>query len=305
MGLEEAFDSAAQELLKQKEGQAEESPQGQEEAAPEPEANQPEGQAKSGQEAPEQKLEWDGNEESLPNALKQDPKSIQRSFTRLSMAKAEIEKKLKDYEGLNKAEIDEYRVWKQQQEIARQQQVLQNPPAPTQLTAEQLELIKNDPQAMTQYVNALVQTQLQQAAQFVTQDIQQLKHAHSVADWKEKIIAFSQEHPDMNDLHQAGILEPILVETIKNGGTLEDGYNKAAAIRDNIAAAQRAKEKELVAKKKAATTLSGTSTNNDDAVFAKDKNEAFEKAFDLAYQKKEYVPKDATVSPRGRVKIKK
>src|SRR5689334_3529911 len=166
MSLEASFDKAAEGLAK------EQAPQGQAEAiapnAAEPSQGQVAPTPATPEKAPEKgqaEREWDGKPESLPNELKQDPKAIQRAYTKKAMALAEAEKRLKDYQGLNQDEINQYRQWKANQEAEKQRQLVQTPPQPAQLTPEQFEYIKANPEAMQQYVQSLVNSQLQQAGQ--------------------------------------------------------------------------------------------------------------------------------------------
>lgn len=286
--LEQAFDKAVA-------GQATpEAPQGQAPEAPSETVNQPVGQAETTQEAPKESApeegkterEWDGKAETLSKELKQDPKAIQRAYTRISMAKAEAEKKLREYEGLDKQEIDAYRQWKTEQARLQQQQTVAQPPLPTQLSPEQMEMIKNDPNLFTQYVQSLVNSQLNQAAQVVGQELQEIKHAQSVAEWERTIADFGEVHPDMWEMHQAGLFKPILEETIKAGGTLEDAYNKSATIRDAFRMKATEEAQARVKEKKNAATFAGTSTSESETIRVDNAQEAFDKAFDLAYNGK-------------------
>lgn len=305
MGLEESFNKAAEGLAK------EQAPQGHA-SAPAPEAAEPsQGQAAPTSAAPgiapkgQAEREWDGKPESLPNELKQDPKAIQRAYTKKAMALAEAEKRLKDYQGLNQDEINQYRQWKTNQEAEKQRQLVQQPPQPAQLTPEQFEYIKANPEAMQQYVQSLVNTQLQQAGQVVGQELAQIKYQQSLAEWERTIADFGEIHPDMWEMHEAGMFKPILEETVKTGGTLDDAYNRCAQIRDVLRAKAVEEAQVGIRAKKEASSLSGTTSASDDTVFVDNSKDALNKAFDLAFSKKEYVPKDATVTPRGRVKVRK
>ncbi len=304
-GLENAFNKAAEGLANAP------APQGQA-AVPAPEAAEPsQGQVAPVPAAPETApkgqadREWDGKPESLPNELKQDPKAIQRAYTKKAMALADAEKRLKEYEGLNKQEIDSYRSWKQEQEVAKQRQLVQQPPQPTQLTAEQFEYIKSNPEAMQQYVQSLVNAQLQQAGQVVGQELAQIKYNQSLAQWEQTIADFGEIHPDMWEMHEAGMFKPILEDTVKAGGTLEDAYARCAQIRDALHAKAVVEAQRGVREKRDAASLPGTTSATDDVVYVDNKKDALNKAFDLAFSKKEYVAKDATVSPRGKVKVRK
>ncbi len=221
------------------------------------------------------------------------------------MALAEAEKRLKEYQGINQDEITQLRQWKQQQEVAKQQQMLQTPPQPSQLTPEQYEMIKNDPASMQNYVQSLVNSQLQQAAQVYSQELNQIKYQQSLTQWEQTIADFGEIHPDMWEMHQAGLFKPILEQVVKSGGTLEDAYAQAAQIRDAFRTKAEVEAQKGVAEKRAASSHPGVTTGNDDVVFVDNAKNALDKAFDLAYTKKEYVPKDATVTPRGRVKVRK
>lgn len=309
MSVEESFDKAFNTAA---EGQANASvPQGQTvEQAPEV-ATPPTGQADPTQKAPETapkgqaEREWDGKPETLTNELKQDPKAIQRAYTKQAMARAEAEKRLKEFEGLNKEEINQYRVWKQQQEIERQQKLVQAPPQPSQLTPEQFEMLKNDPNALQNYINSVVNVQIQQAAQTIMPQLQNMQYQQSLAQWEQTIADFGEIHPDMWEMHQAGLFKPILEQVVKSGGTLEDAYSQAAKIRDAFRVQATVEAQQGVAAKREASSLPGVNSGNDDTVFVENKADALNKAFDLAFTKKEYVPKDATVTPRGRVKVRK
>lgn len=288
--IEQAFDTA----FKATEGQAQPTePKGQPEAAPKPEATLPAGQAKITQEAPKEapkskeegqaKREWDGKEETLSTELKQDPKAVQRYLTRLSTTKAELENKLKGYEGIDKAEVEAYRAWKQQQS----NQVINTPPQPTQLTNEQWNLIKDDPAKVTAYVNSLVQAQLNDAAKVVYGDLQKIKYEQSVAQWEKTISDFGQAHPDLWDMHENGLFKPILDETLKQGGNFEDAYAKACLIRDSMYQARDSQIQNRVKEKKNASTLAPNTTSKEpDIVYVDDKRKTLDAAFNLALEGK-------------------
>lgn len=307
MSLEESFTKAAEGLAK---AAAPESGQ----AAPAPEAPQTQnaGQAEtSTQTAPEtpapadKEREWDGKPESLPTELKQDPKAIQRAYTRKAMALADAEKKLKELDGIKKEDFEAYRQWKQQQEVARQQALVQQPLPPTQLTPEQMELIKNDPTALTTYVNSLVAAQIQEAAKVIAPQIAQMQQAQSVAQSERMIEDFGAIHPDMWEMAEAGLFKPILEDTVRRGGSLEEAYAQASKIRDAFRTKAEVEAQAGVRAKREAASLSGTTSGADDTVYVDDSRHSLEKAFDLAFSKKEFVPKDATVKPSGRVKVRK
>lgn len=306
MSIEESF-------LKAAEGQAQnQAPQGQAQVqAPDPVKLEPSDKAQTTPAAPDSpdkdkdKREWDGKPETLASELKQDPKAIQRAYSRKAMALAEAEKKLKEFDGFTKEEFDAYRNWKQQQEIARQQQLVQQPPAPTKLTAEQWEYLKGNPEAMQAYIDSTVQNQINAAAQQLLPQIQQVQYEQQVNHWERVIADFGEVHPDMWEMHEAGLFSPILDDTVKNGGTLEDAYGKASQIWGAMQAKAEATAQKSVQQKREGSSVSGAISSDDDTIFAENASDALNKAFDLAYTKKEFVPKDAMVSPRGKVRTRK
>lgn len=304
--IEEAFDKAA-------EGQAGEAPKGQANPpAPTDSEQKPNtGQAAdSTQPAPgsppaDKEKVWDGKAETLVDSLKQDPKAIQRAFTQKAMALAEAEKKLKGYSGMTQEEIKAFQDWKQQQEVLKQQQLQQQPLAPQQLSAEQFELVRNNPEALQAYVQSLINANLQQAAQVYGKELETLKYNQSLAQWEQTISAFGEVHPDMWEMHESGLFKPILDMTIKQGGSLEDAYATASRIRDAFRAQATLEAEERIKSKQDGASLPGVTSGADTVVFADNAGDALNKAFDLAFTKKEYVPKDATVRPTGRVRVKK
>lgn len=308
MSVEESFNK----VLTANDGQANASvPQGQtDKQAPEI-ATPSIGQADTTQKAPETtpkgqvEREWDGKPETLTNELKQDPKAIQRAYTKKAMALAEAEKKLKEYQGLNQDEITAYKQWKQQQEVAKQQQLLTQPPQPTQLTPEQVEMIKNDPNAFQQYVQSLVNNQLQQAAQVYGQELNQIKYQQSVTQWEQTIADFGEVHPDMWEMYEAGLFKPILNQVVKSGGTLEDAYEQASKIRDSFKTKATIEQNQTIAAKRDASSMPGVNSGTDDTIYVDNKRDSLGAAFELAFTKKEYVDKNLTVTPRGKVKVKK
>lgn len=308
MSLEDSFNKAAQGLA------TEAAPQGQ--AAPAPTATEtttPAGQAPSvpaAPAAPEAKAEdkapkeWDGKPDTLVGELKQDPKAIQRAYTRKAMALAEAEKKLQEYNGLDKAEIDAYRQWKQQQVQQRQQEVVNSAPAPTQLTPEQYEIIKNDPVAFNAYVQNQINAGINQAAQVLVPQLNALQQENATKHWEGVISDFGEVHPDMWEMHEAGLFKPILEAVVKQGGTLDDAYAQASKTWTSIKAKAELEAQAGVRAKREASSMAGTNSGSDDVVYADSKADAFSKAFDLAVSKKEGLPKDAIISPRGRVKVR-
>lgn len=287
MGLDEAFNLAATNLQATPVGQTEASaPQGQAEQAPSNVASAPVGKAETTQEAPEKAPEQGQAEQETQETgeLPKDPKAVQRYLTKLSMAKAEAEKKLKEYEQhVNLQEIDQYNRWKEQQK----QQVVNQPAMPSQLAPEQWNLIKDDPQQVNAYIQNIVQANLQQAANVVGQELAQIKHTQAVTEWERTIADFGEVHPDMWEMHKTGLFKPILEATVKAGGTLDDAYAQAARIRDGIREAEVARSQTRIKEKKSAASFPGNTPSADAEVFTVDKkSQVIDKAFDLAWNKK-------------------
>lgn len=301
--IDAAFDKAAA-------GQAETSaPQGQVEEAPATATTtQPVGQAKETQEAPKEEApkgqadrEWDGKPDSLANELKQDPKAIQRAYTRIAMAKAEAEKRLKEFEGIESKDLAAVKEWKANQQ---RQQVAQ-PIPPQQLTPEQMELIKSDPNTFNTYVQSLVNEQLKGAAQYVNNELAAIKYNQSVTEWERTLADFGEVHPDMWEMHEAGLFKPILEATLKSGRTLEDAYADCAKIRDSFRTKAVEEAQKGIRQKRENASLPGNGVEAEDVTYASNKRDAFDKAFSLAYEKKQSPKAGETIRPQGRVRVKK
>lgn len=303
--FEAAFDKAATNLQASTEQtNVPTAPQGQEEMdSVKPEVS--EGQAKITQKAPENapaKGQADQTTDETNGELPKDQKDVQRYITKLTTAKAEAERKLQEYQKhVNLQEIEQYNKWKQEQ----QNQVAQTPLLPVQMTAEQWNMIKDDPMKVTEYMQSIVQANLNQAAEAVGQELNQIKHTQAVAEWEKNIQDFAKEHPDMWELHEAGLFKPILEATVKAGGSLEDAYLQSVKIRDGLRQKAQAEAQTRVKQKKDASTFTGTAAADMETVVVDKKSDVFEKAFDLAYDKKGTVKSDQTVRPTSRVKYKR
>lgn len=262
-------------------------------------ATQPAGQANS-QEAPNSstptepsKREWDGKPETLADELKQDPKAVQRAYTRIAQARAEADKKAKEledrvkaYEGtLDPKELEAYKNWKLQQAAAK---------PVTELTPQQMQAVMKDPALMQQYLNTIVNQRLAEAYQVIGPEIAASRQQRETDHWAQVISDFGEVHPDMWEMHKSGLFKPILEATVKAGGTLEDAYKSASQIRDSIRAEEINRAQAQVQQKRDMSSFSGRTSASDNVVLANNKREAFDAAFNLAWDKKQ-----------GTVKIKK
>lgn len=261
-------------------------PQGSASQAPVTTSEPASGQA-STQKAPEtkeQKLVWNGDINALPDELKEYGKSVQRHLTTQSMAQAELKKKVQEYEStLNSEDYKTFQTWKQQNQTPNAGQV--NQPQPV-LTPEEWEAFQLDPSKANQILQNAFQRMATQYTQSIENRFQEMQHKDAVIEWKSTLQDFAQLHPEFVELHELGLMEPILRQTVDAGGTLEQAFERAVQIRDGMQARALKASQGRVNEKRNAVTSSANVSNEADIKYIGKNEDALEAAFNLAFEGK-------------------
>lgn len=277
-------------------GQAAPAPTGQTEAAPTnnatPGTQQPSGQAepKATNLEGADNWEYDGNPNAVPKQFQKFAKGIQQHFTKKSMTEAELRRKGQDYEQLTQSEdFRAFQEWKNQRNGQSQGQPQPQPVNPAMITQNEWEEAQLDPSGvkaqalMDRVADAKVQAAI---AQYGGQ-IQQIRQEQNVTKFNTALSDYADANPEIMDLHEMGLMKPLLEEEYASGKHRTHESAIAAAHKRASDASQRVKtrlleeQQQLVEQKRDATVVQGTGTGEANVVYV-DKNNAWETAFENA-----------------------
>ncbi len=275
------------------------SAEGQVSEAPSQAVPQPQGQAANTPNQPaaptDQKAEWDGDVNKLPPELQGWAKSVQRGFTKRSMAEAELRRKGQEFESFTTSdEYRQYQTWKEQQANPAPQQARQNEaPAPV-ITPQEWEEIQLDPTGtkLASKVDAMIQNKIMQAAATYGAELNNLKSTQNQTMYQASLSDLASLHPEVIEWHQAGIMAPFLKEELANKShksydqAVNAAYEKAAKINDYYEKQADARLQQRVTEKKGLTTPSGVSTGEDSSMYVSNKTDAFSQAITNALEGK-------------------
>lgn len=269
-------------------GKPEESPAKTEANVPQ----QPEGKVESPA-TPEkkQKLEWDGDINKLPPDLQDWAKASQRKFTEQAMAYADLRRKGQEYSELQNSED-----WKQFQEWKlNPTQSVSNQPAPQiGITSEEWEAAQLDSsgKVANDLIQREVRKQIEEAAKVYGTSLQALRQESDVTKFRTALSDFAEVHPDAVELHELGLMQPLLSEELKSNkhqtyeAAINAAYERGTQIRQNSDARALQKAQGRVAEKKDAVTVTGTATGDITHYEVNSKADVFDKAIDFALQNK-------------------
>jgi hypothetical protein len=238
--------------------------------------------------------EYDGNLNAVPPQFQKFAKGLQRHFTQRSMTEAEIRRKGQEYDQFVASEdFKRFQQWRQQQVSGQgQPQVApqgQQPANPTIINAQEWEDAQLDPtgQKAQGLIDRVVQARLNQAVQVYGGQLQQLQQAQEKTRFDNALSSFADANPDVLELHETGLMKPLLQEEMASGkhktyeAAIHAAYQRSAQARDNIKAALMAEQQKLAAQKKDAIVMNSAATGSSDVIYV-DKNDAFSTAFENA-----------------------
>jgi len=241
----------------------------------------------------EKPTEWDGDVNKLPPELQPWAKNIQRTFTKKAMAESEIRRLGQEFQELQKSSDWQAFQAAKSRGPAAQPQPTSTQPQQAGITQHEWEEAQLDPTGtkFNALVNRTVQQQIAQAAQMYGQELQQLRTTQQVTQFQQVLSDFADVNPDAVDLHNKGILKPLLEEEMKGGkhksyeSAVAAAYERAKAVKDAIYADALQTAQGRVMEKKSAVVSTGTSTGEATVAYV-DKGNTFDEAFNFAIQGK-------------------
>ncbi len=255
---------------------------------PEAESKEPEGGEKKPPKNPEK---WDGVDVTkLPEALQEYARKVQRYTKEKEAEAAELRKKQKEYETRFPAEtMAQFEQWR----AAQQNRPINQTPETEQplITAEMWEeaLLDTSGKKVNEVVGKIVESRIQQAEQKYAQTIGRLEQREATVDWTTKISEFAEIHGDFKELHEAGIIKPILKAYLKDGlpaqEALESAYAEAQKVASHFEAKALAKSQGRVNEKKNGVTFGKTPPSKTDTVWVSDPSEVLERQIEAAMNK--------------------
>lgn len=241
----------------------------------------------------ESKSEWDGDVNKLPPELQSWAKNIQRTFTKKAMAEADTRRLGEEYKQFqSSADYQAFQQWKQQQltgQSASQPAVQQ----PQPISQQDLEDALLDPtgQKFNALIDRRVNEKIQEAAQLYSGELMQLRNSQQLQQFQQTLSDFADLNPDVIEMHEDGIMKPLLDDEMRSGkhksyeDAVQAAYERGKAVRDKANARAMALSQGRVLEKKGAVTQTGTNTAEANIVYA-DKGRTFEAAFENALQGK-------------------
>ncbi len=238
--------------------------------------------------------EWDGDVNKLPPELQTWAKKAQATLTKKAMAEAELRRQGQEYSELKQSED-----WKRFQELKNQFKAQPTPQASSPateavgITPEEWEAAQLD--STGQIANQLIQREIARkidaAAEQYGTVVNSLEQKTRNAEFKSTLSEFTDMHPDVQELFEDGIYEPLLQQEMKFGShksyesAIQAAYDKGMKIK--VAAEARALQKTQgrIAEKKGAVSATGISTGELTNVEVP-KEDVFQKAFDAAFSGK-------------------
>lgn len=278
-------------------------PTGQAGAAPTKEAtpnSAPTGQADAGNKAPNlegaDSWEYDGNLNSVPPQFQKFAKGLQKHFTQRSMTDAETRRKGQEYDAFVASDdFRNFQAWKQQSQQGQPVQGQQptEPRNPNLINQQEWEdaLLDSSGSKAQNIIDRVVQARLNQAVQMYGGQLAQLQKDQQKAKFENTLSSFADVNPDVLELHEMGLMKPLLQEEMQSGrhktheAAINAAYQRSVSARDAIKAKLIADQTKMVAQKREAITENG-STSGDSSVVYVDKNDAFATAFENAMQGK-------------------
>lgn len=225
--------------------------------------------------------EWDGNPESLAKLGENEierGKAMRRYLTKQTQELAEQRRQLQ-------AESDKAKRYEQmisdprfQQWIASQSQTLQPEAQPQQSlwTQAEWEEAQGNSDKFDELMDRKINTRLNAAEQFVNRRFTELEKAQEIQD-------IAALYPDFWELHERGILKPLVREIVDSGqGSILDAYHKAKEIEDYFRQKGLQDSQKRVMEKQAAVSSPPSSAADPAVLFVDNPEKTYEVAFENA-----------------------
>lgn len=245
------------------------------------------------QKSAEKKTTWEykGDVNALPSEMQEYGKGVQRYMTRLQQEAAEAKKKTQEFEQRFTPDVvSKFEAWQKQQSGQPQQQE-SDFWTPAEWEDAQLDLSGAKAKAL---VNRMVQSEIQKAVQQFSPVVQQLNQKQAVVEWEQRISDFAVAHPEFVELHNAGIMKPVLTNILQQGGTLEQAFEEAKKVSEYFDQKALQKSQGRIIEKKNGASADKTPQQKPDTVWVNNRDEALETLIGNAIDGK----------PAGRVKIR-
>lgn len=241
----------------------------------------------------EQKEEFDGDVNKLPEILQPWFKKAQAGLTKKAMSQAELLRKGQEFEQVIQSEE-----WKRFQESKLEQRP-EKPVQPNQsqtvsITAEEWEEAQLDSTGtkIQQIMSREIQRHLQEAAKEIMPKLQESEKFVNVSRLQNALSAFADIHPEILDYHQDGAVKDILDSELKSGkhasyeSAINAAYERVHKIYQTAEQKALAKAQGRVAEKKGAVSSTGLTTSELTHIDANDNSDGFDKALSAALENK-------------------
>ena len=238
----------------------------------------------------EKKTVWDGDVNKLPPEIQDWAKAAQRHLTQKAMAEADLRRAGEEYQQfIQSDDYKSFQNWKTQP----QQPKTEETPLVSGVTPEEWEQAQLDMtgKSFNGLIQREVQRQVNEAAQMYGAELNNLRQTSVSTQWREAISSVAEIHPDMVDLHKAGMMKPYIDQELNSGKhkSYEDvvnaAYQRVAAIRDSFIEQGKKADQARIAEKRQGVSATGIATGNAE-VMTVDKGDVFNKAFEMALEKK-------------------
>ncbi len=242
----------------------------------------------------EEQPEWDGDVNKLPPELQTWAKKAQRHLTKKAMADSELRNMGQEFQQFQSSEDwRSFQSWKQNrgQVVSQPITPTQSPQAQPLVSQQEWEEAQLDPMKFNGLVDRLVSDKINQAAQMYGQELQQLRSTQQVTQFQNVLADFAEVNPNVLELHELGIMKPLLEEEMRGGkhksyeSMVNSAYERANQIHDTMKAKALQASQGRVLEKKGAVINTGTTSAEADVVYA-DKGRTFDEALNQALQGK-------------------
>ncbi len=207
---------------------------------------------------------WDGNVLTLPDNIQKLVNDNKTAFHTKAQEAATYKAQLDELQ----AKVDSYL-----QAAEREQSPL--------FTEEEFQAAQLDPNKFLELSQRVAKDIVEKEKQQLAPMITQIQFNQQVAENEKKINDFATKHNDFWNLYEAGILEPLIG---KHG--LEEGYNMAATIANNLKQDAIQKAQSRVLEKKASVSVTPTKAQSIEVLYVNNPNDVLPTAAKLAAEGK-------------------
>ncbi len=234
--------------------------------------------------------EYDGNPNAVPKQFQKFAKGIQQHFTKKSMSEAELRRKGQEYDQFTQSdEFKNYQAWRSQQNGQPTAQPQAQPQNPALISQQEWEEAQLDPsgQKAQALMDRVADAKVQAAIRQYGGQINQIRQEQNLTKFNTALSDYADANPDIMDLHQMGLMKPLLEEEYASGkhrtheSAIAAAHKRASDAHQQVKARLMEEQQKLVEAKRDATVTQGTGTGEANVVIV-DKNNAFETAFENA-----------------------